>query len=40
MEDVNVVIFHELEDNLPCQETGLGAAIGTLKESDRSCGGH
>ena len=39
MEDVNAVIFHQLEDNLPCQEMGAVAAIGSSNKSDPSCGG-
>jgi len=40
MEDVSAVIFHQLEDNLPCQEMGAEAAIGSSKKHDPSCGGH
>jgi hypothetical protein len=40
MEDVNDVIFHQLEDNLPCQEMGAESAIGFSKKPDPSCGGH
>jgi len=39
MEDMNVVIFHQLEDNLPCQEMGAEAAIGSMKPNP-SCRGH
>jgi hypothetical protein len=28
MENVNAVIFHQLEDNLPCREAGAEVAIG------------
>ena len=40
MEDVNAVIFHELEDNLHCQEMGAEVAIGSLTKPDPSCRGH
>ena len=40
MEDVNAVIFHQLEDNLSCQETGEEVAIVSSKKLDPSCRGH
>jgi hypothetical protein len=40
VEDVNAVIFHQLEDNLPCQEMCAEAATGSSKKPDPSCGGH
>jgi hypothetical protein len=40
MEDVNAVIFHQLEDNFPCQEMGAEIAIGSSTTSDPSCRGH
>ena len=36
---MNAVIFHQLEGNLPCQEMGAEAAIGSSKKPDPSCGG-
>jgi hypothetical protein len=40
VEDVNAVIFHQLEDNLSCQETGEEVAIVSSKKLDPSCRGH
>jgi len=40
VEDVNAVIFHQLENNLPCQEMGAEAAIASSKKPGPSCGGH
>jgi len=37
MEDVNAVIFHQLEDNLPCQGVDAKFAIGPLTKPDPSC---
>jgi len=39
MEHMNVVIFHQLEDNLPYQEMGAEVAIGSTKPNP-SCRGH
>jgi hypothetical protein len=36
MEDLNVVIFHQLEENLPCQEMGAEVAIGLTKPNPSS----
>ena len=37
MEDVNAVIFHQLEDNLPCQVVDAKFAIGPLTKPKLSC---
>jgi hypothetical protein len=37
MEDVNAVIFHQLEDNLPCEGMDAEVAIGSLTKLDPSC---
>jgi hypothetical protein len=37
MEDVNALIFHQLEDNLPCQGVHAEVAIGFLAKPDPSC---
>jgi len=37
MEDVNAVIFHQLEDNLPCQGMDVEVATGSLTKPDPSC---
>ena len=37
MEVVNSVIFHQLEDNLPCQVVDAKFAIGPLKKPKVSC---
>ena len=39
MEDVNTVIFHQLEDNLHCQEMGAEVATGSMMKPDPSCRG-
>jgi hypothetical protein len=40
LEDVNAVIFHQLEGNLPCEEMGAKIAIGSSTKSDPSCRGN
>jgi hypothetical protein len=40
MEDVNAVIFHQLEGSLPYQGMGEEVATGSLMKLDPSCGGH
>jgi len=40
MEDVNAVIFHQLEDNLHCQEMSAEVATGSSTKPDPSCRGH
>jgi hypothetical protein len=40
MEEVNAVIFHQLKDNLPCQEIGAQVAIGSSTKTGPSCGCH
>jgi len=37
MEDVNAVIFHQLEDNLSCQGMDAEVAIGSSMKPDPSC---
>jgi len=37
MEDVNAVIFHQLEDNLPCQGMDAEVATGSSTKPDPSC---
>jgi len=37
MEDVNAVIFHQLEDNLPCQGMDAEVANGSSTTPDPSC---
>jgi len=39
MEDLNAVIFHQLED-IPCQGMCEEVATGSSKKPDPSCGGH
>jgi hypothetical protein len=40
MEDLNAVIFHQLEDNIPCEGMHEEVATGSSKKPDPSCGGH
>jgi hypothetical protein len=40
MEDVNAVIFHQLEHNLLCQEIGAEVENGSSMKPDPSCRGH
>jgi hypothetical protein len=40
MEDVNSVIFLQLEDNHPCQEMDAEVAIVSSTKPDPSCRGH
>jgi len=40
MKDVNAVIFHQLEDNHPCQEMDAGVAIVSSTKPDPSSRGH
>jgi len=40
MEDVNAVTFHQLEGNLPCQETDAEVAISSSTKPDPPCRGH
>jgi hypothetical protein len=40
MEDVNAVIFHELEDNHRCQKMDAEVAIGSSTKPDHSCRGN
>jgi hypothetical protein len=37
LEDVNAVMFHQLKDNIPCEEVGAKVAIGSLTKPDPSC---
>ena len=37
MEDVNALIFHQLEDNLPWQEMDAEVVIGPSTKPDPSC---
>jgi len=37
MEDVFAVIFHQLEDNLPCQGTDAEVETGSSTKPDPSC---
>jgi len=40
LEDVNAVIFHQLIDNLPCEEMGAKVAISSSTKPDPSCRGN
>jgi hypothetical protein len=40
MEGLNAVIFHQLEDNIPCEGMCEEVVTGSLKKPDPSCGGH
>jgi hypothetical protein len=40
MEDLNTVIFNQLEDNIPCQGMYDKDATGSLKKPVPSCGDH
>jgi len=40
MEDLNAVIFHQIENNILCQGMCEEVTTGSSKKPDLSCGGH